>query len=114
MSLNDELWSVETPSRVFSPKGQKMEPEITIKIEYFLDNVNKDHFHHLSLLQIIFNSSSNDAKILNKLGEVLKQNAILAISDAQIYQNHYIINKKTVGRFNNQKTKVVIIIGSEE
>jgi hypothetical protein len=108
MSLNDDLWSVETPPRVFPPKRQKMEPEITTKIEYFLDNVNKDHFHHVSLLQIIFNSPTNDAKILNKRGEVLKENAILALCDAQIYQNHYTINKKTVGNFNNQKTKVVI------
>jgi hypothetical protein len=100
--------SVETPPRVFSPKRQKMEPEITIKIEYFLDNVNKDHFHHVSLLQIIFNSSNNDAKILNKRGKVLKENTILALSDAQIYQNHYTINKKTVENLNNQKTKVVI------
>jgi hypothetical protein len=62
----------------------------------------------MSLLQIIFNSPTNDAKILNKRGKVLKENAILALCDAQIYQNHYIINKKTVGNFNNQKTKVVI------
>jgi hypothetical protein len=85
-----------------------MEPEITIKIEYFLDNVNKDHFNHVSLLQIIVNSPTNDAKILNKRGEVLIENAILALCDGQIYQNHYTINKKTVGNFNNQKTKVVI------
>jgi hypothetical protein len=108
MSLNDDLWSVETPPRVFLPKRQKMEPAITIKIEYFLDNVNKDHLHHVSLLQIIFNSPTNDAKILNKRGKVLKENAILALCDAQIYQNHYTINKKTGGNFNNQKTKVVI------
>jgi hypothetical protein len=85
-----------------------MEPEITIKIKYFLDNVNKHHFHHVSLLQIIFNSPTNDAKILNKRGEVLKENAILALCDAQIHQNHYTINKKTVGKLNNQKIKVVI------
>jgi hypothetical protein len=108
ISLNNDLWSVETPPSVFSPKRQKMEPEVTIKIEYFLDYVNKDHFHHVSLLQILFNSPTNDAKILNKLGEVLKENAILALCDAQIHQNHYTINKKTVGKFNNQKTKVVI------
>jgi hypothetical protein len=108
MSLNNNLLSVETRPRIFSPKRQKMEPEITIKIEYFLDNFNKDHFHHVSLLQIIFNSSTNDAKILIKRSKVLKENSILVLSDAQIYQNHYIINKRTVGRFNNQKTKVVI------
>jgi hypothetical protein len=108
MSLIDYLWYVDTPPRVFSPKRQKMEPEITIKIEYFLDNVNKDHFHHVSLLQIIFNSPTNDVKILNKRGEVLKQISILALCDAQIYQNHYTINKKAVGNFNNQKTKVVV------
>jgi hypothetical protein len=108
MSLNDDLWSVETPPRVFSPKRQKMEPEITVKIEYFLDNVNKYHFHHVSLLQFIFNSPTNHAKILNKRGEVLEENAILALCDAQIYQNHYTINKKTVRNFNNQKTKVII------
>jgi hypothetical protein len=108
MSLNDDLWSVETPPRAFSPKRQKMEPEITINIEYFLDNVNKDHFDHVSLLQIIFNSPTNDAKILNKSGKVLKESAVLALCDAQIHQNHYTINKKTVGKFNNQKTKVVI------
>jgi hypothetical protein len=45
MSMNENLCSVETPPRVFSPKRQKMEPEITVKIEYFQDNVNKEHFH---------------------------------------------------------------------
>jgi hypothetical protein len=67
MPSNDDLWSVETPPRVFSPKRQKMEPEITIKIEYFLDNVNKDHFHHVSLLQIIFNSPTDDARYLTSV-----------------------------------------------
>jgi hypothetical protein len=85
-----------------------MEPEIIIKIEYFLENINKDHFHHVSLLQVIFNSPTNDAKILNKSGEVLKENAILALCGSQIHQNHYTINKKTVGNLNKQKTKVVI------
>jgi hypothetical protein len=108
MSLNDDLWSVETPFRVFSPKRQKMEPEVAVKIEYYLDNVHKDHHHHVSILQIILNSPTNDAKILNKRGKVLKEGAILALFDAQIHQNHYTINKKTVGKFNNQKTKVVI------
>jgi hypothetical protein len=108
MSLNDDLWSVETPPRVFSPKRQKMEPEITIKIEYFLDKVNKEHFLHVSILQIIFNSSTNDAKILNKRGKVLNEGAILALCDTQIYQNHYNINMKTTGKFDNQKTKIII------
>jgi hypothetical protein len=108
MSLNDNLWSVETPPRVFSPKRQKMEPEVTVKIEYYLNNVNKDHHHHVSILQIILNFPTNDAKILNKRGKVLKEGAILALCDAQIHQNHYTINKKTEGKFNNQKTKVVI------
>jgi hypothetical protein len=91
----------------FHQKGKRWNQR-TIKIEYFLDNVNKDHFHHLSLLQIIFNSPTNDAKILNKRGKVLKENAILALCDAQIHQNHYTINKKTVRKLNNQRTKVVI------
>jgi hypothetical protein len=108
ISLKYDLWSVETPPRVLSPKRQKTEQEITIKIEYFLDNINKDHHHYVSILQIIFNSPTNDAKILNKRSKVLKENAILALCDAQIHQNHYTINKKTVGKLNNQKTKVVI------
>jgi hypothetical protein len=108
MSLNDDLWNVETPPKVFSPKRQKMESEVTVKIKYYFDNVNKDHHHHVSILQIVLNSATNDAKILNKRGEVLKEGAILALCDAQIHQNHYTINKKTIGKFDNQKTKVVI------
>jgi hypothetical protein len=106
MSLNDDFWSVDTSPRVFSPKSQKMEPETTIN--YFLDNVNKVHFQHVSILQKIFNSFTNDAKILNKYGEVLKEGAILALCNAQVYKNHYNMNKKTTGKFNIQKTKIVI------
>jgi hypothetical protein len=85
-----------------------MEPEITVKIEYHLDNVNKEHHHHVSILQIIFNSPTNYAKILNKRGEVLKEGTIIALCDAQIYQNHHTINKKTIGKADNQKIKIVI------
>jgi hypothetical protein len=85
-----------------------VEPEVTVKIEYYLDNVNKDHHHHVSMIQIILDSPTNNAKILNKRGKVLKEGAILALCDAQIHQNHYTIKKKIVEKFNNQKTKVVI------
>jgi hypothetical protein len=114
MSLNDDLWSVETPPRVFSPKRQKMEPEITIKIEYFLDNVYKDHFHHVSLLQIIFNSPINDAKILNKRCKVLKENAILALCDAQIHQIITPSTRKLSETSIIKRLKLSSTIGSEE
>jgi hypothetical protein len=106
--MNDNLWSLETSPSVFSPKRQKMEPEITIKIEYCQGNVNKVHFHQVSILQIIFNSPTNDAKILNKRGEVLKEGAILALCDAQIYQNHFTRNKKTTRNLDNQMIKTMI------
>jgi hypothetical protein len=83
-----------------------MDPAITVKIDYYLDNVNKEHHQHFSILQFIFNFPTNDAKILNKRGEVLKEGAILALSDAQIHQNHCTINKKTIGKFENQKIKI--------
>jgi hypothetical protein len=44
------------------------------------------------ILQIIFKSQTNYAKVLNKRGEVWKEGAILALCDPRIYQNHYTIN----------------------
>jgi hypothetical protein len=91
-----------------------MEPEVTVKIEYYLDNVNKDHHHHVSILQIILDSPTNDAKILNKRGEVLKEGAILALCDAQIHQNHYTINKKLLESSIIKRPKLSSTFGSEE
>jgi hypothetical protein len=60
------------------------------------------------MLKITLNFSTNEAKILNKQVEVLKEGAILAFTDSQIYQNHFVINKKSIGKFDNNKIKNVI------
>jgi hypothetical protein len=78
---------IEIPPRVFTPKRLKINPETTIKIEYFKGQ-QKDHLHHVSILRFIRYSTTNDSKILNKRGEVLKESGILAVTESQIYKHH--------------------------
>jgi hypothetical protein len=109
MAKTDDSWSIETPPRIFSPKRQKTEPEVSMKIQYKVSSGKENHILHVLLLQAIVSASSNDVKVLNKRGEILKESVIPALIDEKIYANHYVSNIKTP-RFNSKSDRNVITI----
>ena len=109
MAKSDNSWSIETPPRIFSPKRQKTEAEITLKIQYNVSPGKQNHILHVLLLQTIVSATTNDVKVLNKRGEILKESVIPALIDDQIYSNHYTSNSKTP-KSNPKHNGTVIII----
>lgn len=109
MTTYDDNWSIETPPRIFSPKRQKTEPEIVIKIQYVANQDTPKHMTHVFLLQTIATALNNDVKVINRRGEILKDSVIPALADEKIYTNHYAHNSKQVGSKNNQKELIIII-----
>ena len=53
MSKMDDEWSVETPPRRFTPKRQKTDPEVKIKLTYPQQEGREDHILHVLFLQTI-------------------------------------------------------------
>jgi hypothetical protein len=50
----------------------------------------------------------NDDEILNKRNKALKESAILALRESQIYNNHFTINSKTIGMLDSMGIKIII------
>jgi hypothetical protein len=109
MTSSDDNWSIATPPRIFSPKRQKTEPEITIKIQYEVKPGSSAHTPHVFLLQTIMTAMGNDIKILNKRGEILKESVIPALSDMMVYSNHYTSNIKSSKTNSTGSIKAIVI-----
>jgi hypothetical protein len=109
MASSDDNWSIATPPRIFSPKRQKTEPEITIKVQYEVKPGSSAHLPHVFLMQTIMTAMGNDIKILNKRGEILKESVIPALSDMMVYSNHYTSNTKTNKTNSNVSIKAIVI-----
>jgi hypothetical protein len=86
--MNVVICFVEIPPRVFTPKRLKVDPETTIKIEYFKENNKKVNY----TMYLSFVSSCTlrpmTPKYSTKRGEVLKESGILAVTESQIYKHH--------------------------
>jgi hypothetical protein len=58
----DDEWSVETPPRRFTPKRQKTDPEVKIKLTYLQQGVREDHILHVLFLQTILSVNNDTTK----------------------------------------------------
>jgi hypothetical protein len=110
MSKVDGVWSIATLPRGYTPKRQKTDPEVQIRLTYPQQEGMEDHMLHVLFLQTIMLSNQVSIRVLNKSGEALKEFAVANITKAAFYQNHFnprIIADK--GRIENKKGKVIII-----
>jgi hypothetical protein len=76
ISKMDDEWSVETTPRGYTPKRQKTDPDIKIKLTYPKHEDRDDNILHVLLLQTIMAVNTLDLRVLKKKGEVLKEAAV--------------------------------------
>ena len=89
MSKMDDEWSVETPPRQYTPKRQKVEPEMKIKLTYPQQKGREDHVLHVLFLQTIMSVNNVNLRVLNKRGEALKEAAVADLTKEVFYKNHF-------------------------
>ena len=109
MSKMDDEWSVETPPRRYTPKRQKTDPEVKIKLTYPQQEGREDHILHVLFLQTIMSVNNVDMRVLNKRGEALKEAAVADLTTEAFHKNHFNTKVKVTGNFENKKGKVVVI-----
>ena len=108
MTSNDE-WSIATPPRLFSPKRQKTESEIAVKIEFMEVPKRHHHMSHVFLLQTILNTMGDDVKALNQRGQVLKASVFPALTEEAVYNNHFNLHVAKKRTSDGPKEKITII-----
>ena len=86
MSKMDDEWSVETPLRQFTPKRQKIDPEVKIRLTYPISEGRDNHILHVLFLQMIMSVNTFDIRVLNKRGESLKEAAVADLTKDAFYQ----------------------------
>ena len=109
MSKMDDEWSVETPPRQFTPKRQKTDPEMKIKLTYPQQKGREDHVLHVLFLQTIMSVNNVDLRVLNKRGEALKEAAVADLTKEEFYKNHFNSKIKITNNNNEKKGKIVVI-----
>jgi hypothetical protein len=105
MSKMDNEWYVETPPRQFTPRRQKVDPEMTIKLTYPQQNGRDIHILHVLSLQTIMSVNNIDLIVLNKRGEALKEEAVADLTKEVFYQNHFNSKIKFSGNINVKKER---------
>jgi len=105
---NDE-WSIATPPRLFSPKRQKIESEIAVKIEFMEVPQRPHHMSHVFLLQTILNTMGDDVKALNQRGQLLKASVFPALAEEAVYNNHFNLHVTNKRSSEGPKEKITII-----
>jgi hypothetical protein len=103
MASNDD-WSIQTPPRMFSPKRQKIEAELVVKIAFKEVADRAHHMTHVFFLQTVLNTMGEEVKALNQRGQVLKASVFPALSEEAVYKNHFILNEKSKKYEDNRKT----------
>jgi hypothetical protein len=110
MSKMDDEWYVETPPRRYTPKRQKTDPEVQIKLIYPQQDGRENHMLHVLYLQTIMLSNNVNIRVLNKREEAVKESEVADLTKAAFYQNHFNARIKEFGGPNkNQRGKVVVI-----
>jgi hypothetical protein len=109
MSKHDDEWSINTPPRKYTPKRQKIDTDLKIKISYPKQLTREDHVLHVLFMQALMSVNDNDIKVLNKRGEALKESAIADLMNANFHKNHFNVNLKYSGSRDNRKSKLVIV-----
>jgi hypothetical protein len=103
---SDSKDSIDNP-----PRQPKMKSELKLRIRYKVKEQNKDHYNlHVQLLQFLVNNVTSTISVFNKKHEVLKTAVVMALSEEEIYRNHFDINYST--RKNDEETRQAIIIQS--
>ena len=110
MSKMDDEWSIETPPKGFTPKRQKIDPEVQIKLTYPKQEGREDHMLHVLFLQTIMSSNHVDIRVLNKRGEALKESAVAVFTKSAFYQNHFNARIKTIKDQNDNKQGKIVVI----
>jgi hypothetical protein len=108
MASNDD-WSIQTPPRMFSPKRQKIEAELVVKIAFKEVADRAHHMTHVFFLQTVLNTMGEEVKALNQRGQVLKASVFPALSEEAVYKNHFILNEKSKKYEDNRKTVFTVI-----
>jgi hypothetical protein len=73
MALSEDIWSVETPTKIFFPQRQKTETEITMKIEYSNEPKIEAFIKNIFRFQNIAVKITNDVKIQEFLKKLSSQ-----------------------------------------
>jgi hypothetical protein len=108
MSKLDD-WSVDTPPSRHTPKRQKTNDEIKIKISYPKTPSREDHVLHIMLLQVILSTNDTNIKVINKRGEALKESTMVDLTNEAFHKNHFNLKHKHTGNRDDCQSKVVII-----
>ena len=109
MSKLDDDWSINTPPRKHTPKRQKLDTDLKIKLSYPKQSTRDDHTLHVLFMQAIMSVNDHDIKVLNKRGEALKESAIADLMNASFHKNHFNTNLKYTGSRDDRKAKIVIV-----
>lgn len=109
MSKLDDDWSVDTPPSRHTPKRQKTNDEIKIKISYPKTPSREDHVLHIMLLQVILSTNDTNIKVINKRGEALKESTMVDLTNEAFHKNHFNLKYKYTGNRDDRQSKVVII-----
>jgi hypothetical protein len=73
MSKLSDDQSDATPPRRYTPKREKIDPEVKVKITYQKNPNREDRMLHVLLMQAIIAAKEVDIKMVNKRGEALKE-----------------------------------------
>jgi hypothetical protein len=106
MSKLSDDQSDATPPRRYTPKRQKIDPEVKIKITYQKNPSRDNHTLHVLLMQAIIAAKEVDIKMVNKRGEALKEQAVADLTNIAFHSNHFNIKQTFTGSCNNQKAKI--------
>ena len=101
--------SEATPPRRYTPKRQKTDPEVKVKITYQKNSNREDHMLHVLMMQAIIAAMEVDIKMVNKRGEALKEQAVADLTNSAFHSNHFNIKYKYTGNRKDRAAKIVIV-----